>query len=240
MKKIVFCFCFIFCINNVNSQDSDNNWSIGFGISNFSMTGDLVSKSDNQYNSFINLGTYLYVDKMFSQTFGLELKAYHSKISGGNDFSNKKHSVLYLDSNSINYLYFKGKTWGAEVNLIFNINSIFKLYSKHLNFNMYIGIGSQLYYSTVHDKLNSIDKVVIDYRDNSSRFPSDGFDYNLNSYYSTFQIGMKYHISKRINIEFRPTWNINFKDDLDGVISNKNNTESFFVTNFGLSFNFIK
>lgn len=57
---------------------------------------------------------------------------------------------------------------------------------------------------------------------------------NASSIYLSAQLGVKYRLSKKIDLEVRPSWYFNYEDHLDATVSNKQDWETFFVTHFGL------
>ena len=88
MKTISLFIVLLILSINTNSQNNfKQSWSFGLGVSNHTMAGDhrsiRTSLSDGaDANNILNLGGYLYVDKMFSPAFGLELKGFYTTMSG--------------------------------------------------------------------------------------------------------------------------------------------------------------
>jgi len=107
-------------------QLNDNNsWAIGGGVSNFIMHGDLRSVGTGSLGNFWNFGAYTYVDKMFNPLLGMEFKVNYSKISGGAQYFSNVYDILYVNSTKIgNNLFFKGTSYGAELNLILSFSNL--------------------------------------------------------------------------------------------------------------------
>ena len=244
MKKIICFSLFLFSSTIVISQNNENNWSFGVGINNFTMLGDLKSESNTTYNSSINIGYYTYISKMLTNSFGLEFKIRYSKISGGRDY-NSNYDILYIPNhNSLNYIFFEGKSRGLELNTVLDLIKLFNFSLHKFKLKSYIGIGYHTYYSTVYNlPINGSKVFLLDYRDNPQReatgteYNNDN-NYNLDSYYTSFQLAIKYYIAESLSLELRPNLNINVKDELDGAFSNRNKSELFFITNFGIAFDF--
>lgn len=146
MKKIIL-IVLIFLLNitvlvgqnNLNDgnqkiQLNDNNsWAIGGGVSNFIMHGDLRSLGTGNLGNFLNFGAYAYVDKMFNPLLGMEFKVNYSKISGGAQYLSSVYNILYVNQTKIgNNLFFKGTSYGAELNLILSFSNLYVANAKKM------------------------------------------------------------------------------------------------------------
>ena len=239
MKITLLILTTVFVLNtNLFSQNnSKESWSIGFGVSNHTTAGDhrsiMTNLSDGaNANNILNLGGYLYVDKMFNPAFGLELKAHYSTMSG----AGQEISFYPVQGTSVplRNTYFKGNAYGAELNLILNLSNLAKnpynTKPRKWNLASYFGIGLQRYDSKLYDE--NTNNILIDY----GKSPSE--DGIANSVYYSFGLGLKYKLSKKLDLEFRPSVNLNQEDHLDAAISSKQNLELFYQVNLGLVYKF--
>lgn len=210
-----------------------NTWAVGAGFSNFIMHGDLRSIGTGELGNFWNFGGYVYVDKMFNPVLGLELKVNYNNISGGAQYFSDIYDVLYVDGTTINNnLFFEGRAYGAEINMIFSFSNLFIQSSRKWHLAGYFGIGYHQYNSTLYEQNpdGSITELV-----NFGLNPARQNAKEASSIYLSTQFGIKYRLSKRIDIEFRPSWYFNYEDHLDATISNKQDWETFFVNHIGLT-----
>ena len=215
--------------------NNNKGWSVSAGLSNFIMHGDLRSTGTADLGNFWNFGAYAYVDKMFNPLFGLEFKVNYSKASGGAQVFSNVYDILYVNQGTITKdIYFKGTTYGAELNMILSFSNLYNANTDKWHVTGYFGGGYHLYDSALYrKKANGIDDLLVDFGNNSART----IDNQAGSLFLSAQLGIKYSISKRIDLEIRPSWYLNFEDHLDATISDKQNWESFFVTNVGIVFN---
>lgn len=249
MKKIIlllfltfFYTVSIFSQNNIDGENPKNNiknlrlnnsnsWAVGGGLSNFIMHGDLRSLGTGNLGNFWNFGAYAYVDKMFNPLLGMEFKVKYSKISGGAQYFSNVYDILYVNQSKIsNNLFFKGTAYGAELNLILSFSNLYKTNARKWHAAGYFGAGYHQYDSTLYEKLaDGSNNVLIDF----GRNPVRNSVYEASSIFLSGQLGIKYRLNKRVDIEFRPSWYFNYEDHLDATISNKQDWETFFVTNIG-------
>lgn len=228
MKKIV---AIVLLLNVFLSFSQEKNleetWVIGIGGNAFLMHGDLTSL--NPKSNGVNLGYYVYLQKMLSPTFGFELKGQVLKMKGASQEFSDSYPVLYAETEDPNNLYFKGSTFGGEFNIVLNLNNSFNNpYAKEnhkLNLNAYAGFG----YHTYDSKLYRLDDdaLLLDY---GTVIERQGY---AKSIYYTAGLGLRYKLSKRLDVELRQTINFNNEDNLDATISQKQNFESFLTTNLG-------
>jgi outer membrane protein OmpA-like peptidoglycan-associated protein len=213
----------------INEEISDeieyNSWAIGVGISNLIMHTDLRSARTGGNGSYYNFGTYIYADKMFNPVLGLEFKLDYSKIGGATRYFPSEYlsDPKYFEDG----LILDGYKYGLEINGLLNLTNLWKLNSKKWNLAFIGGVGFQLY--TPEITIKSSGETPID-------FSSDP----TGSTYLTTAFSLKYRINKRFDVEFRPSLNINSKDNFDGLISNQQVLESFFTTHLGLVYKFGK
>ncbi len=209
-----------------------DTWTIGAGANNFLMHGDLTSVNSKS-SKFLNTGFYVYLNKMISPTFGFEVKGQVLKMYGSSQELSSPYTILYTDR-TLENVYFKGETFGGEFNMVINLsNSLNNPYAsakRKLNFNAYLGMGFHSYNSKLYD-LNT-DELLIDFETN---FDRKG---DAKSIYYTTGLGVRYKVSKKIDMELRQTINFNNEDHLDAAIANKQHFETFFVTNLGLVWKF--
>ena len=246
MRRIIFYFIALLSISTLVSQTNDNNptikkvqlensnsWAVGGGVSNFIMHGDLRSIGTGSLGNFYNFGAYAYVDKMFNPLLGLEFKVNYSKISGGAQYFSNVYDILYLNQTKItNNLFFKGTAYGAELNLIFSFSNLYETNAEKWHVSGYFGAGYHQYDSALYEKLpNGGNNKLIDFGSNPARNSVN----QASSIYLSAQLGLKYRINKRVDIEFRPSWYFNYEDHLDAAISNKQDWETFFVTHVGVA-----
>ena len=213
--------------------DHSNKWAIGIGASNFIMHGDLRSIGTGEQGNFWNFGAYAYIDKMFNPILGLELKINYHDISGGAQYFSEIYEVLYTDITTINNnLFFEGRAFGAELNMIFSFSNLFRHNAHRWHLAGYLGMGYQQYNSKLYEKnTNGTTTLLVDFGVNPARQNRR----EASSVYLSTQIGVKYRLSKRIDIEFRPSWYFNYEDHLDATISNKQNWETYFVNHLGFT-----
>ncbi|MCF6350139.1 MAG: OmpA family protein [Flavobacteriaceae bacterium] len=220
--SVIISLFFVFQINAQNS--SLDTWTIGVGASSSIMHGDLTSLNSID-NNLINLGYYVYLSKMISPAFGFELKGQALKMRGSSQ-------NIFENTNTTNGLYFEGNTFGGELNVVINLNGLSKNpyagANRKWNFSAYLGMGFHTYNSKRFDfETNEL------LQDFENVFGKDG---EANSIYYTSGLGLRYKLSKRLDIELRQTLNFNNEDHLDATISQKQNFETFFTTNLGLVF----
>jgi len=217
------------------SQKLDlETWTMGVGANNFLMHGDL-SSANSKATKVLNPGFYVYLNKMISPVFGFEIKGQVLKMYGSSQEYSSSYPILYTDRNLDN-VYFKGETFGGEFNVVFNFNnSLYNPYDftkRKINFNGYLGLGYHSYNSKLYDLTTN--ELLIDFSQNLNR------NRDVKSIYFTAGLGLRYKLSKKIDIELRQTVNFNNEDHLDAAISQKEYFESFFVTGLGLVWKFSK
>ena len=246
MKRILFCLITLLSIqltfsqankdeitiNNKIELENSNSWAVGGGFSNFIMHGDLRSIGTGNLGNFWNFGAYAYVDKMFNPLLGLEFKVNYSKLSGGAQYFSDVYDILYLNQTKItNNLFFKGTAYGAELNLIFSFSNLYIANADKWHVTGYLGAGYHQYDSALYEKLpDSSNNLLVDFGLNPARNSVN----EASSIYLSAQLGLKYRINKRVDLEFRPSWYFNYEDHLDATISNKQDWETFFVTHVGV------
>lgn len=236
MRKITLLLGFLFCVqsllfsqsvNRFDKEDFKKNfstWAIGGGVSNFIAHGDLRSIGTGTLGNFWNLGGYLYLNKMFNQGIGLEFKGTYNNISGGAQYFSTVYDILYVGPNINDNLHFEGTSIGGELTLILSLSNLYALSAKRWHFAMHVGGGYHVYDTKLYQK----DVLLIDYGNSPT---TDGL---AGSYYLTAQLGLKYRINRLLDLELRPGIYYNNEDHLDGAISNKQDWETFFMTNVGL------
>ncbi|MFY0629759.1 MAG: OmpA family protein [Flavobacteriaceae bacterium] len=217
---------------SINLKNS-NSWAIGGGFSNFIMHGDLRSIGTGNLGNFWNFGGYLYVDKMFNPLLGLEFKVNYNKISGGAQYFSDVYDVLYVANTQItNNLFFDGRAYGAELNLIFSFSNLYAQVSDKWHVSGYFGMGYHQYNSKLFQRnTDGSNTLLIDFGTNPARNSVK----EASSIYLSAQLGIKYRINKRVDLEVRPSWYFNYEDHLDAAISNKQDWETFFVTHVGVA-----
>ena len=209
-----------------------NSWAIGGGLSNFIMHGDLRSIGTGNQGNFWNFGGYAYVDKMFNPLLGLEFKINYNKISGAAQYFSDVFDVVYVDNTTItDNLYFEGRAFGAELNLIFSFSNLYAQTAEKWHFAGYFGVGYHQYDSRLLERNpDGPDRLLVDFGFNPARNNVN----EASSIYISAQFGIKYRINKKLDIEFRPSWYFNYEDHLDATVSNKQDWETFFVNHIGL------
>lgn len=224
--------------NSSKKEEQSNSWALGVGGSNFIMHGDLRSIGTGTLGDFWNLGGYFYVDKMFNPILGLEFKLNYNKISGGAQYFSEIYEVLYAGAGTINEnLFFEGKAYGAELNLILSLSNIYKRKTEKWHLSAYLGAGYHQYNSVLYEQnLDGTRTTLVDFGFNPERNNQD----QASSIYLTFQLGLKYRLSKRLDLEFRPSFYLNYEDHLDATISDKQNLETFFINHIGIVYKFGK
>ena len=246
MKRILFCLFALTLVSTTFSQTSieqaiknnkielenSNSWAVSAGFSNFIMHGDLRSIGTGNLGNFWNFGMYAYVDKMFNPLLGLEFKVNYSKLSGGAQYFSDVYDILYLKQTKItNNLFFKGTAYGAELNMILSFSNLYIANADKWHVTGYFGAGYHQYDSALYEKLpNGSNNLLVDFGKNPARNSIN----EASSIYLSAQLGLKYRINQRVDIEFRPSWYFNYEDHLDATISNKQDWETFFVTHVGV------
>lgn len=211
-----------------------NTWAFGGGMSQFIMHGDLRSIGTGSQGDFFNFGGYLYVDKMFNPILGIEFKLNYNQISGGAQYFSDVYDVLYVDNQKItNNLFFEGRAYGAEVNLIFSLTNLDNHVAQKWHFAAYAGIGYHQYNSALYERnTDGSSTKLVDFGFN----PARNNVREASSVFIAIQGGLKRRINHRLDLEFRPGWYFNFEDHLDAAISNKQDWETFFVVHLGVVF----
>ncbi len=234
MKFLTVCLIFLTFTHSFSQKSDLETWTIGVGANNFLMHGDLSSVNSKATKS-LNTGFYVYLNKMISPIFGFEIKGQVLKMYGSSQEFSSSYPILYTDRNLDN-VYFKGETFGGEFNVVFNLsNSLNNPYDstkRKINFNGYLGAGYHSYNSKLYDL--TTDELLIDFSQNLNR------NGDVKSIYYTAGLGLRYKLSKKIDIELRQTVNFNNEDHLDAAISQKEYFETFFVTGLGLVWKFSK
>ncbi|TVZ56725.1 outer membrane protein OmpA-like peptidoglycan-associated protein [Lutibacter sp. Hel_I_33_5] len=214
-----------------------NTWAVGGGFSNFIMHGDLRSIGTGNLGSFYNFGGYLYVNKMFNPLLGLEFKVNYNKIAGGAQYFSEVYEILYVDKSKVleNNMFFNGRAYGAELNLIFSFSNLYDSgVSEKWHAAGYFGVGYHQYNSALFEKdiINGgPDIPLVDFGFNRTRNSQN----EASSIYLSAQFGLKRRISKRVDIEFRTGMYFNYEDHLDAAISNKQDWETFFLNQLGVT-----
>ncbi|MDX6747418.1 OmpA family protein [Polaribacter sp. PL03] len=220
--------------NRIDLENS-NSWAVGAGFSNFIMHGDLRSIGTGDDTNYFNFGGYIYVDKMFNPLLGLELKATYSQISGGAQYfnnSNLYYNIQYAESvTDLNNTNFKGRAYGAELNLIFSFSNLYQTKASKWHAAGYFGVGYHQYNSALYEYKNG-DNIKIDDAD-FGRNPDRNSVNEASSIYLSAQLGIKRRLNKRVDLEFRTGMYFNYEDHLDAAISRKQDWETFFVTSIG-------
>ena len=229
MKKVYFILLtFLVFSVTVNAQEVKKgevgSWNIGVGIPNTIVQGDLASSHES--GSLINPGYYLYMTKMFSPVFGLEIKGqYLDLIGGADEFADTTENIAY---NNVGKTYFEGDTFGGEANLRINISALVnKERTNAFIFSTYLGFGSHYYNSEAYKY--SEGGIIGD-----SYSPETHLK-RKSSYY-TGGLGLQYYLGRKVNLELRQTFNVNEEDDLDAVVSDKSSNDYFHTTHLGLVF----
>ena len=228
MKKYIIvplflCFMFSFSQKSTNSE----SWVVGVGFNEFIMHGDLTTV--NPKIKGLNLGFYSYIQKMISPTFGLEFKIQILNMQGASQDFSDPYPVLYVQTEDPNNLYFKGDSFGGELNLVMNLTNSLSNPNTHsgrkFNLNAYFGAGYHSYNSKLF-RLND-DTELINFANHPGR---KGY---AKSVYYNAGLGLRYKLSQRLDLELRQTVNFNNEDNLDAAISNKQHFETFYTTNIG-------
>lgn len=217
------------------SLDNNNTWAIGAGALNFIMHGDLRSIGTGKLGNFLDFGGYVYADKMFNPLLGIELRANYFTISGGAQYFSDVYDILYVDKTKItDNLFFEGRAYGLEMNLILSFSNLYKKYSQKWNISGYFGAGYQQYNSALYEKLadGSVNQLI-DFGSNPARNNKN----EAASIYLSGQLGIKRKISSRVDLEFRTGIYFNNEDHLDATISNKQDWETFFLSSVGIVVN---
>jgi hypothetical protein len=224
--KIIINILLLFNLSFYSQSTFRESWSVGAGLSNFMMNGDLKAKK-----SFINLGGYIYADKMISPSVGFELKLAYTKLSGqGNDDSFTIYNTLLSETN------FEGTAFEGETNVIYNISTIFdnihKNKDRKFNFSALMGIGIHRYNSILYN--STTNEVLADFGDSPSKNGS------TTSIYYTTGFNVKYKFNKNIDFELRQNFNFNEEDHLDAAVSKKSSQDFYFKTSLGIVYSFNK
>lgn len=214
------------------TTENYNSWAAGAGFSNFIMHGDLRSIGTGIQGNYFNFGGYVFANKMFNPIVGVELKINYNSIRGGAQYLSDVYDILYLNNTQIsNDLFFEGTAIGGEVNGIVNMSNLFRRKKRKLNLSVILGLGYHQYDSKLYERTPTGDaNLLIDFGNNPERQNNK----NASSVYLTSQLSLKYRINKMFDIEFRPSWYLNYEDHLDATISNKQNLEIFFVNHIGV------
>jgi len=223
---------FLFTITLFSQSNTKESSSFGIGFSNFSMHGDLRSIEtglSNPNDNLLNLGAYLYFDKMITPSFGFETKIQFSKMSGSGQELSSGYDIAGT-SVSLNNTRFEGTSLGAELNTIINLSNItsnpYIIKERKWNFSALLGVGFHRYNSKLYNINNG--NLLIDFGDSPSKNGSTG------SLYFTSGFALKYKLNSKLDLELRQTINLNDDDHLDAAVSDKQALDFFFTTNIGI------
>ena len=231
-------------------KEDYNTWAIGAGFSILNMHGDLRSFDTYSEDAYVNLGGYIYADKMFNPIVGMEVKFNVSQLGGevqkiyNSGDSGLYYRILYASKYNSEILTMDGISYGFETNIILNIDNLWKRHSKKWSFSSYFGAGYQKYDSRliIKDYDASLGKYPLtdvaedgtikdaDFGENFSR----DFKSNAGSLYLNMGLGVKYRLNDKFDIEARGVINLNHEDHLDAAISQKQVYESYFTGNIGV------
>lgn len=229
MKTKTILLLLLFIFSNTFSQENSglNSWSVGVGLTNTLVHGDLTSVN-NLNKDFLNSGFYLSINKMITPVVGIELKGQTLSLKGFSQELSSGYPIAFTNYNN-GELYFEGDSFGAELNIVINLSGFssnpYNTENRKFNFSTYFGLG----YHTYNTELYSF-----------SELDGVGFSYtpieNLNkgSLYFNTGIGIRYNLTKRLDLELKQNFSFNRQDDLDSAITNKQAIESFFTTQLGL------
>jgi len=221
--------------NNIELENS-NSWAVGAGFSNFIMHGDLRSIGTGDDTNYLNFGGFVYVDKMFNPLLGLELKLAYNEISGGAQYFSNTPNYFVLYANNVidqDNLNFKGRAYGAELNLIFSFTNLYQTKASKWHAAGYFGVGYHQYNSALFELIDGVNEPIpgADFGNNPARNSKN----EASSIFLSAQFGLKRRISKRVDLEFRTGMFFNYEDHLDAAISNKQDWETFFVSSLGIA-----
>lgn len=231
--------------NRIDLENS-NSWAVGGGFSNFIMHGDLRSIGTSDDTNYWNFGAFVYIDKMFNPLLGLEGKLFYTQISGGAQYFNAdltNHLPSYINNTNptsdnffidLNSLFFEGRAFGGELNLIFSFTNLYQTTADKWHAAGYFGIGYQFYNSRLGEKLADGSETFFPDADFGTN-PARNSENNATSIYLSAQLGIKRRISKRVDLEFRTGMYFNYEDHLDATISRKQDWETFFVSSIGVA-----
>jgi len=228
MRTILFTLFLLVYFNNIAQEKNGiNTWSVGTGISNTLVHGDLTSVN-NLDKSFFNSGFYIQVDKMITPVLGVEIKGQSLNFKGFSQELSSSYPIEFTNYNN-GELYFEGDSFGGELNLIINLSGFgknpYKITQRKFNFSTYFGIGYHSYNSELYS-YSHLNGVGFSYTPTASLDKS--------SIYFSTGIGVRYYLNKRLDLELRHNFSFNKKDDLDAAITKKQTVESFFTTQLGL------
>src|SRR5690606_14642330 len=118
--------------------------------------------------------------------------------------------ILYLNQTKIsNNLFFEGRAYGAELNLILSFSNLYRKISEKWNISGYFGIGYHQYNSALYEKLpNGGSNKLIDFGYNPSRNSVN----EASSIYLSAQLGIKRKLTKKLDIELRTGMFFNNED----------------------------
>jgi len=225
--SVLISFFFVFQGNSQN--DALDTWTIGLGPTYSIMHGDLTSLNSID-NKPLNLGFYIYINKMISPAFGFELKGQILKMRGATQELSSAYPVLFTDQHT--NLYFEGDTFGGELNAVLNLNGLarnpYERANRKINFSAYLGIGYHSYNSKLFDL--ETDNLLIDFENVPGR------DGEAKSIYYNTGLGIRYKLTSKFDLELRQNVSFNNEDNLDAAISQHQSFETFFTTNLGLVF----
>lgn len=206
-----------------------NDWSISAGGGTALMqSADLTSFYDNKVNWGWN--AYVSLDKQISHTFGLSLQ-YQQGQTNQKAMLNPSYGVA------------EANTKYKQISLLGDINfsNLFRRLDNHSPYRWalhgYAGIGLQGYNTFLEDKSK---------RWNNPEAIEQKLD--IASFFYQAGAGLKYKISRRVDIEARLMYIISGDDEFDGGGWNntspdypynnikKSNSDNFFTANLGLSF----
>ena len=135
-----------------------------------------------------------------------------------------------LDASQV---YFEGQTINSKLLGVINLSNMApsgRSFQRKWNFAFYTGIGYQQYNSALYSLETGEKLLGANFEENDLR------DDWASSWFFPAELGVKYRLNRRIDIELRSSINVNVEDHLDAAISDKENYEIFFETNLGVVF----
>lgn len=256
----VFIFTSIFSFSQSEKKskfnEEYNTWAVGAGFSILNMHGDLRSFDTKTGDAYLNLGGYIYVDRMFNPILGIEARFNISQLGGESQTISSSgdeglyYRVLYATPYTSRILKIEGTSFGFETSMIIDFDNLWKRNSEKWNWSGYVGVGYQKYSPRliikdyVYDANNPqypLDDVDTDGTIKDADFGHNSnrdFNTNAGSLYLNAGIGVKYRLNDKFDIEARGVLNLNNEDHMDAAISHKQTYESFFTGNIGVVYKF--
>lgn len=209
------------------TQDSKrfNDWAISVGAGVPLLYGsELSSIGNGNEKTLFGYSAYLSIDKAITHAFGLKLQYDRGETRQG-AFNTKTD-----DASGVGLQNMGGRTQYDALSLLgdINLSSLFRRVDNKSPYRWalhgYAGVGSIGYRAYVEDLAGQ--RLVTEVKPSLDQW----------SLFGQAGAGLKYNVSRRLDLEGRLMYVATTDDTFDGVTSQSNDSDNFFNATLGLSF----